>query len=403
MTNRQPCPDHESLIQFSRGDLGGGSLVTLCDHVDSCPACQNLLDTIADSSTALTRQFVGISDHDLERARQAIEADLPTVQAVACSMSEMPPTATSNQGPTLSPPCELRQYHVMRLIAHGGMGEIYEAAHASLKRPVALKVIRRNRLDDPVTHRFFLQEIEVSGQLDHPNLVRAYDAWEQDGCLFLVQELLDGESLQTLARRGQFTTPSSILNILIPICYGVEALHARGLLHRDIKPANVMQLRNGTIKLVDFGLAIRPDTGGIAAHSRVGTIGYMSPEQDRGGTTVDERSDLFAVGCVVKDLLGQLPTHSWDQDEAQILQSLVNLTRQLLEENPDHRPRSVSEILRQLEHLPQPSPTSLGSGTSPSVASQPDGFLLREARARATFSKMSWAFLVQTNVVGLAL
>ena len=103
--------------------------------------------------------------------------------------------------PMLVPPCKLRQYEVLRLIATGGMGEVYEGYHTNLKRSVALKVIKGRRQDDPVAYHHFLREMETAGQLDDPNLVRTYDAWENDGCLYIAQELLIGDLTAALGKQ----------------------------------------------------------------------------------------------------------------------------------------------------------------------------------------------------------
>ena len=159
------------------------------------------------------------------------------------------------------------------------MGEVYEAWHKNLKRHVAIKVIRGVRQGDPAAHDAFLREMETAGQLEHPSLVRAHDGWEQDGCLFLVQELLDGESLHTLAKRREINKPEEILSALLGICRALEKLHSSHVLHRDVTPSNVMRLEDGTIKLIDYGLAVALDAGLDATTQRAGTEGFMAPEQ----------------------------------------------------------------------------------------------------------------------------
>ena len=351
MTDGPPCPPREALVHLMRGDLRGEVLETVCDHVDTCVSCQRTLDEIDDGPSEIARQFAGVTPHALDLARAAIEADTRAITTVSGWVAELKTQRASSPEPTLPLPCDLRQYRVTRLIGQGGMGEVYEALHMSLKRRVALKVIQRVRLDDPVAHGCFIREIEAAGQLDHPNLVRAYDAWEQDGYLFLTQEFLDGESLQSLAARGGCAEPSDILAALIPICRGVEHLHSHRLLHRDIKPANIMQLRDGTIKLIDYGLAIASGASATAGMSRAGTVGYMSPEQAQGTSPVDERSDLYAVGCVLKYLLKHLPSPAPPGSEGTLQESLQQISRRLTQAFPEDRPQTMAEVRQHLEQL----------------------------------------------------
>jgi serine/threonine-protein kinase len=213
---------------------------------------------------------------------------------------------TNRRQPTLSPPCELGPYKIERIIGEGGMGEVYAGRHTRLDRPVALKVIRGFRQGDPVSHSHFLKEAASAGKLDHPNLVRAYDAWEADGTLYLALELLDGKPLQKLAAEGRIASVREVLDAAIGICRGLEHLHASGLVHRDVKPANVMRLQDGSIKLIDFGLAVTgspgtPHEGAVAPIA--GTKGYMAPEQTDGSGKIDARTDIFGAGQVIRFLL----------------------------------------------------------------------------------------------------
>ena len=372
MTDSQPCPSRESLVQLVTGELRGEPLETLCDHVDACEQCQHTLDTIEECPSEIARQFVGVTASALDLASTALDADTQAITAQAGWLSDLKSQHAGNPEPTLPLPCDLRQYRVTRLIGHGGMGEVYEALHTSLKRRVALKVIKRIRLDDPVVHGYFVREIEAAGQLDHPNLVRAYDAWEQDGYLFLTQELLDGDSLQTLATRGRFVSPEDVLDALVPICRGIEQLHSHGLLHRDIKPANIMQLRDGTIKLIDYGLAIASGDDAVARGPRAGTVGYMSPEQAQGNRPLDVRSDLFAVGCVLQYLLKHLPPVSGNEREPNLRRLLQDLAGRLTRARPEDRPQTMAGVRVELEQLrqefPRTSPTT-GTGASGSPRS----------------------------------
>ncbi|MGZ0175009.1 MAG: serine/threonine protein kinase, partial [Planctomycetales bacterium] len=335
MVTTASCPSKEELFRLNHGDLPGEQLESVCDHVETCEKCQLILGQLDDPPDEFAKQLAQITPEALENARVAIEAE------------------TLKEKPTLTVPCQLGQYEVLRLIAHGGMGEVYEGRHVRLKRPVAVKLIRGFRQDDPVSHEHFLREMETAGQLEHPNLVRAYDAWEHDGYLFLAQELLDGDSLQTLAHNGQIKTPDEIVAALLGTCRALDQLHGKGFVHRDVKPANIMRLTDGTIKVIDYGLAVAADSRKSAGRVGAGTVGYMSPEQANGSVTVDNRSDIFSAGRVLKYLLSKLPEAFAEAKQSELVQELTALAERLTQREPKDRLQSVYAVIVQLEQLQQ--------------------------------------------------
>jgi serine/threonine protein kinase len=358
MSASEHCPDHETLGRWNAATLAHEHFEAVCDHLETCPVCQQRIDQIEDRSFDLCQPLGRITTADLDRARQAMEADSPTVRAVSSWIAELRSQVPQACEPTLQVPCELRQYAVQRLIAHGGMGEVYEASHQSLKRPVALKVMRSHRRDDPVAQDHFFREIRTAGQLDHPNLVRAFDAWEQDGFVFLAQELLDGDSLRWLANHGQIASAAEIVDYLTAICRGVGQLHACGFLHRDINPSNIMRLRDGTIKLIDYGLTVPTDSDAWTRLPRAGTVGFMAPEQASGSGALDERCDIYSVGCVLQYLLRHLPNdlpseHDAGQREVGPRRELERLAAEMTEAHPGDRPPSIAAVQSRLEQLGQ--------------------------------------------------
>ncbi len=351
MADSVSCPTQEELFRLTQGNLPGDRLESVCDHVEICGKCQDSLSKIEDPPDAFAKQLVRVSPDDLEKARTAIEAETLKEMATSVLGFFAPVLDSKGRRLTLTVPCQLGQYEVLRLIAYGGMGEVYEGRHVRLKRPVAVKVIRGFRQDDPVSHEHFLREMETAGQLEHPNLVRAYDAWEHEGYLFLAQELLDGESLQQLASKGQIKTPSEIAAAVLGTCRALEQLHGKGFVHRDVKPANIMRLNDGTIKLIDYGLAVAADCGKSASRVGGGTIGYMSPEQAYGSGTVDNRSDIYSVGRVLKYLLSKLPEVFAEAKQAELVQELTALAERLTQREPTDRLQSVYAVIVQLEQL----------------------------------------------------
>jgi formylglycine-generating enzyme required for sulfatase activity len=357
MRDSDPCPQTNILDQWNLGTLSCEVFETISDHLENCVECQRYIEQLEDKSLRFSQQVAGLTTADLELARRSIEADSTIIQALTMLLENLKSQHPPSFVPTLKVPCQLRQYDVETLLGHGGMGEIYAARHQSLKRAVALKVIRSSRQDDPVAQAHFLREIETAGQLDHPNLVRAYDAWEKDGFVFLAQELLDGDSLKEIAKAGQIQSAHEILHDTLAICDGVEQLHSCGILHRDIKPSNIMRLRNGTIKLIDYGLAISIQADSKELASQAGTVGYMAPEQAQGNQAVDQRSDIYSIGCVIQYLLRHLPTKSTDKQEAKLRSDLASLAQQMTQLNPVNRPAKIIEVRNRLQKLRKENPS----------------------------------------------
>ena len=371
MIKTAECPTREELIRLTHGDLPGDQLESVCDHVEACEKCQLILGQLDDPPDEFAKQLAQITPEALENARLAIEAETLMEMATSIWGRFSPVLESRERKPTLTVPCQLGQYEVLRLIAHGGMGEVYEGRHVRLKRPVAVKVIRGFRQDDPVSHDHFLREMETAGQLEHPNLVRAYDAWEHDGYLFLAQELLDGDSLQTLAHKGQIKTPDEIVAALLGTCRALDQLHGKGFVHRDVKPANIMRLTDGTIKVIDYGLAVAADSGKSAGRVGAGTVGYMSPEQANGSGTVDNRSDIYSAGRVLKYLLSKLPEVFADAKDAELVQKLTALAERLTQRDPNGRLQSVYAVIVQLEQLEQLQQPAVPIETPPEVEAPP--------------------------------
>jgi serine/threonine-protein kinase len=196
------------------------------------------------------------------------------------------------------------KYRVVREIGRGGVGVVYEAENTWTQRRVALKVLAANVAADQRSRDRFLREARTAGRLVHPNVVAMLDAdMERDGSIFIVQELLVGEDLETrLIREGPLSAQATA-EVLLPVMDALSAAHAAGIVHRDIKPSNVYLTRDGkqlVPKLIDFGLSkhlggdVRITTEGMA----LGTPAYMSPEQFFEPTSVDHRTDIWAMAVV---------------------------------------------------------------------------------------------------------
>ena len=215
----------------------------------------------------------------------------------------------------LSPGTWLNHYEVLGHLGTGGMGEVYRARDNKLQREVALKVLPKAFAQDPERVARFRREAQVLAQLNHPNIAAIHSVEESGGTHFLVMELALGETLRDRIKRGPVPIEEA-LDISKQIAAGLECAHEKPIVHRDLKPANVKVTPEGVVKILDFGLAraFSGDSGSgdpadsptlsamTAPGTILGTAAYMSPEQAR-GKTVDKRTDIWALGCVLYELL----------------------------------------------------------------------------------------------------
>ncbi|MCC7385739.1 MAG: serine/threonine protein kinase [Deltaproteobacteria bacterium] len=211
----------------------------------------------------------------------------------------------------LRPGQTLGRYSIVRRLGAGGMGAVYEAIHADLKKRVAIKALAPSMVDDPDTRARFLREGEASARIRHPHVVDVYDVGFLDGVAFLVMEYLDGEDLGARLRREKPLSDLALAEIMLPVCAAVAAAHQQGVIHRDLKPGNIFLARGqmGELvpKVLDFGISkILADkmtdgkTLGLTNTGAVlGTPYYMSPEQAHGGAALDGRSDQYSLGVIL--------------------------------------------------------------------------------------------------------
>lgn len=348
MISQSICPTDDELARMVAGKLPTDHVDFICLHVESCTRCQGLLAQLEVEPDGFIRSLTSITEAALAKARTEMELESKFESERTRDYLTGLPELKSNR-PTLHPPCQLGPYEVQKLIAKGGMGEVYEAKHLRLNRSVALKVIRGYRQEDPASEGYFLREMANAGKLDHPNLVRAYDAWEADGCLYMAFELLDGQSLQTHFAKGNSSTLVDALDAILGTCRALEYLHNQGLVHCDIKPANVIRLSDGSIKLIDFGLAM--DMALPHSPNGNGTKGYIAPEQKAGGGLIDQRADIYSLGCLLKFMLTGFLDEGSQGAKSAVAKELITIAERMTQDAPEQRYQSVKEVRILLENL----------------------------------------------------
>jgi serine/threonine-protein kinase len=265
------------------------------------------------------------------------------------------------------------RYRVVRKLGGGGMADVYLCEDLTLGRHVAVKVLLQRYLSDPTFVERFRREAKAAAGLNQQNLVSIYDWGELDGTYYIVMEYVEGETLKDLIRRRGRLSGNESVNITMQLLAAVDFAHRSGIVHRDIKPQNVMIDRDGTCKVMDFGIARAGDSGMTEAGSILGTAQYLAPEQAK-GYPVDERSDLYSVGVVLYEMLtGTVPfkgdsavtvalkhVNEMPQEPAELVPGLPYSMNQIvlkaMAKEPADRYQSATEFARDLRSAREGGP-----------------------------------------------
>jgi len=202
----------------------------------------------------------------------------------------------------MTPIKKIGKYDILETIGRGGMGVVLKATDPVLGRLVAIKMMTDGFSDDADLLKRFYREAQSTARLTHPNIVTVYDMGDQDGTPYLVMQYLEGESLHSIIKSRRSLSLLTKSNYLLQICHGLRYAHEHQITHRDIKPANIMVLPDGTVKIVDFGIARMANDQLTRPGQVMGSMYYMSPEQINEGE-VDARSDIFTLGVLAYELL----------------------------------------------------------------------------------------------------
>ncbi|GAA1093661.1 Stk1 family PASTA domain-containing Ser/Thr kinase [Tsukamurella spumae] len=264
------------------------------------------------------------------------------------------------------------RYDLGETLGFGGMSEVHLARDTRLSRDVAIKILRADLARDPSFYERFRREAQNAASLNHPTIVQVYDTGEaqtSSGPLpYIVMEYVDGETLRDVLRRDGTIAPQAAMTWMADVCAALDFSHRNGIVHRDMKPANVMLTRAGEIKVMDFGIARAmsdPSAGMTQTAAVIGTAQYLSPEQAR-GDSVDARSDVYAAGCVIFELLTGQPPFTGDSPVSVAYQhvredpptpsaildtippELDSITLKALSKNPANRYQTAGEMRQDL-------------------------------------------------------
>ncbi len=262
------------------------------------------------------------------------------------------------------------RYEIMEQIGMGGMARVFRALDHRLNRQVAVKILREDLAEDAELRRRFHEESQAVAMLSHPNIVAVYDVSRSSDLEYIVMELIDGITLkQYMQKKGNKLNWREALHFITQIVKALGHAHSRGIIHRDIKPHNIMVLRDGSVKVADFGIA-RVASGGHSTLTQeaLGSVHYISPEQAR-GSHIDARSDLYSAGVVLYEMItGRLPFEgdtpvsvaiqhinsiplSPREIDPAIPEALEAITMKAMAPDPDNRYLSADDMLADLEEF----------------------------------------------------
>ena len=258
------------------------------------------------------------------------------------------------------------RYEIIELIGSGGMANVYKALCHRLNRYDAVKIMRDETAANTELRRRFRAESQAVAMLSHPNIVSVYDVSHSDDVEYIVMELIDGITLKQYLQKKSVLDPSEVLDFTIQTAKALEHAHSKGIIHRDIKPQNIMLLKDGMIKVADFGIASLENTIEENNGETVGSVHYIAPEQAR-GEAPDARSDIYSLGIVMYEMLtGKLPYVGNSDVEVAVMhmntdpvtprdivpsipEELERICLKAMNSNIDERYQSASEMLADLE------------------------------------------------------
>jgi serine/threonine protein kinase len=378
------CPDQEQLLGYLHGLLAPEAAEQVDRHLETCLACQSTLKELELRPDPLRERAGPSPSGELYTGKPACR---PTIEHLR---RQVPPSTTTEHHANVLTREQavlprLRNYQLLEKLGQGGMGTVYLARHTDLDRLVAIKVLAPQRLGDAGAVARFKREMKAVGRLEHPNIVRAMDAGEEEGVHFLVMEYVPGCDVHRLVEQVGPLPAADACEIIRQAALGLQHAHEHQMVHRDVKPSNLILTqgpdRRPVVKVLDLGLALLRDLPAATVSEMtgegvfMGTLQYTAPEQLNDAHNVDIRADVYSLGATLYKLLsGQAPfagpvsrgalkqALTVLQEEVPAIQEqrarvsaeplpevLASLVHRLLAKDPSQRPATPAEVARDLE------------------------------------------------------
>jgi len=276
---------------------------------------------------------------------------MPSIKGESSFLLEMQQTSKTEQTPVI------KDYEIVSKIGQGGIAEIYKARQVSLNRPVAIKILFPQLMNDADIVRRFEAESITIGRLNHPNIVHVIDKGKADDRYYFVMEYVDGTSFKDIVYSKKYS-PRQKLEIIVRVLKGLDYAHKNGVIHRDIKPANILVDKQGNAQVADFGIAHlvnKTDPEVTSSDMVMGTLAYMSPEQKASSVNVDARSDIYSIGVVIYEILtGCRPMGHFkmpSEIEPKLPKKFDEIISKCLATDPDERYQKAVELKDEILNL----------------------------------------------------
>ncbi len=330
-----PCLSERQLLLLIEGALSPTRIGEARAHLDDCQSCAQLLDGLAQTTRARGR---AAPSHTA--IRQPMVVASPDDQDITEPGEQRSPAEKAVLG---------GRFRLVRLLGHGAMGMVYEARDELLGVHVAVKLLQPAVAERPIFLKMMHTEIRVGRRINHPNVCRIYDLGTDGPCHFISMELVTGETLAEVLKKGPLT-PAAAHEVLDQICSALEVAHREGVIHRDLKPANIMISPPFRVIVMDFGVASDLRASKTLRQGPIGTPAYWPPEQARGEASTPA-SDLYSLGVMTHELLtGALPGRGGAEDVSGLSPEVRAVVRRCLDPLPSRRFASAGEF-REALHL----------------------------------------------------
>ena len=371
------CFETDELNDYLLGNLSEEVATSIEQHLAQCIDCEDTINGLDGAGDTLVMELAR-AGNPLSFLRSASE-DSPADPCFEKAMNAISERAFDfehvngtklNQRPGLNLPSTIGDYEIISELARGGMGNVFLAKHTVLDKTVAIKVLSERRQHRENSIARFTREMQIIGKMNHSSIVAATDAGEVDGIHFLVMELVDGWDLSRTVRSLGPLKVADACELIRQSAIGLQYAHEQGVTHRDVKPANLMLCRDGSVKILDLGLATLSDLNSMAkqlttAGQLMGTLDYMAPEQCAAQTPADARSDVYGLGATLYKLLTAKAPYSTDnkesalskmkaltsreptpilQRDSSIPEKLADIVDHCLSREPDSRFQSAAEL-----------------------------------------------------------